>query len=177
MFWECKQGAPNVPYFAGWESEQFPEELIWKKVKVLVAQPCLILCNPIDCSIPQASLVMEFARQEYWSGVPFPSPGDLPNAGIKPGSLALQSDSLLSEPPGKPQSPLELSAQSWVRATMLVSRRAMSCSQWSSCNTLPVTWACSKPMWDSFLRTHSLVLYFETKWGSRFETLLIGCKY
>ena len=44
---------------------------------------------------------MEFSRQEYWSGFPFPPPGDLPNPGIKPGSPALQ-DSLLSESPGKP---------------------------------------------------------------------------
>jgi len=43
---------------------------------------------------------MGFFRQEYWSGVPFPSPGDLPHPGIKPGSLALQADSLPSEPPG-----------------------------------------------------------------------------
>jgi len=45
---------------------------------------------------------MEFSRQEYWSGLPFPSPGDLPDPGIKPGSPALQADSLPSEPPGKP---------------------------------------------------------------------------
>ena len=40
--------------------------------------------------------------QKHWSGLPFPSPGDLSNPGIKPGSPALQADSLLSEPPGKP---------------------------------------------------------------------------
>ena len=45
---------------------------------------------------------MGFSRQEYWSGQPFLSPGDLPDPGIKPGSPALQADSLLSEPPGKP---------------------------------------------------------------------------
>ena len=45
---------------------------------------------------------MEFSRQEYWSGLPFPSPGDLPIAGIEPGYPALQTDSLPSEPPGKP---------------------------------------------------------------------------
>ena len=45
---------------------------------------------------------MEFSRQEYWSGLPFPSPGDLPDPGIKPGSPALQADALPSEPPGKP---------------------------------------------------------------------------
>ena len=43
---------------------------------------------------------MGFSRQEYWSGLPFPSPGDLPNPGIEPGSPALQADALSSEPPG-----------------------------------------------------------------------------
>ena len=46
---------------------------------------------------------MEFPRQEYWSGLPFPSPGHLPNPGIKPGSPTLQADSLPCEPPGKPE--------------------------------------------------------------------------
>ena len=50
----------------------------------------------------QAPPSMEFSRQEYWSGLPFPSPGDLPNPGIEPGSPALQADAVLSEPPGKP---------------------------------------------------------------------------
>ena len=49
----------------------------------------------------QAPLSGEFSRQEYWSGLPFPSPGDLPYPGIESGSPALQADSLLSEPPGK----------------------------------------------------------------------------
>ena len=49
----------------------------------------------------QAPLSMGFSRQEYWSGLPFPSPGDLPNPGIEPGSPALQADILSSEPPGK----------------------------------------------------------------------------
>ena len=48
----------------------------------------------------QAPLSMEFSRQEYWSGEPFPSSGDLPDLGIVPGSPALQADSLPSEPPG-----------------------------------------------------------------------------
>ena len=46
---------------------------------------------------------MGFPRQEYWSVLPCPSPGDLPDTGIKPASLALYVDSLLSEPPGKPK--------------------------------------------------------------------------
>ena len=45
---------------------------------------------------------MEFSRQEYWNRLPFPSPGDLPNPGIKPGCPALQADALPSEPPRKP---------------------------------------------------------------------------
>ena len=49
----------------------------------------------------QAPLPREFSRQEYWSGQPFPSPGDLPDPGTESGSPALQADSLLSEPPGK----------------------------------------------------------------------------
>ena len=69
-------------------------------VCVLVAQLCLTLCDPMDCS--QAPLSMEFSKQEYWSGLPFLSPGDLPNPGIEPGSPALQAESLPSEPLGKP---------------------------------------------------------------------------
>ena len=49
----------------------------------------------------QAPLSMGFPRQEYWSGLPFPPLGDLPNPGIKAESPALQAGSLLSEPPGK----------------------------------------------------------------------------
>ena len=50
----------------------------------------------------QAPLSMEFSRQRYWSRLPFPSPGDLPNPGIEPRCPALQADSLPAEPQGKP---------------------------------------------------------------------------
>ena len=50
---------------------------------------------------------MGFSRQEYWSGLLFPSPGDLPNPGIEPGSPTLWADALPSEPPGKPNAGLE----------------------------------------------------------------------
>ena len=50
----------------------------------------------------QAPLSMGFPRQEYWSGLPLPSPGDLPDPGIEPVSSALHTDSLPSGPPGKP---------------------------------------------------------------------------
>ena len=50
----------------------------------------------------QAPPSVGFSRQEYWSGLPFPSPGDLPDPGIEPRSPALQAEALTSEPPGKP---------------------------------------------------------------------------
>ena len=49
----------------------------------------------------QSPQSMEFSRQEYWSGLPFPSPGDLPDPGLKPESPTLQADALPSEPPEK----------------------------------------------------------------------------
>ena len=62
----------------------------------VVAKSHLTLATPwtVTC---QAPLSMGFSRQEYWSGLPFPSPGDLPNPGIKPRSPASQADSLLTE--------------------------------------------------------------------------------
>ena len=53
----------------------------------------------------QAPPSMGFSRQECWSGLPFPSPGDLPDPGIEPGSPALQADALLYEPPGNVPNP------------------------------------------------------------------------
>ena len=67
----------------------------------LVAQSCLIFCDSMDCS-PQCSFIREFSGQEYWSGLPFPSPRDLPYSEIKPRSPIFQADSLMSEPTGKP---------------------------------------------------------------------------
>ena len=68
-------------------------------IKVLLAQSCLTVCDHMDGSLP-GSFVHEISQQEYWSGWPFPSPGDLPNAGIKPRCSALQVDFLPSEPQG-----------------------------------------------------------------------------
>ena len=70
-------------------------------VNVLATQSCLTLCDPMNCSL-LVPLSMGFLRQEYWSWQLFPSPEDLPNPEIKPGSPTWQADSLLSEPPGKP---------------------------------------------------------------------------
>ena len=67
----------------------------------LVAKSCPTLATPWTVA-RQAPLSMGFSRQESWSGLPFPSPGDLPDPGIEPRSAALQADALPSEPPGKP---------------------------------------------------------------------------
>ena len=66
-----------------------------------VAQSCPTLCDPMNVAY-EALPSMGFSRQEYWSGLPFPSPGDLHDPGIKPRSPALQADTLPSELPGKP---------------------------------------------------------------------------
>ena len=60
------------------------------------------LCLALWTVARQAPLSVGFFRQEHWNGLPFPSPGDLPDPGIEPRSPALQGDALTSEPPGKP---------------------------------------------------------------------------
>ena len=67
----------------------------------LVAKLCPTLCDYVDCS-PPGSPSMRFPRQECWSRLPFPSPGDLPNPGIEPMSPALQVDSLPLSHQGSP---------------------------------------------------------------------------
>ena len=79
-----------------------------------VVQSCPTLCNPVNCVAHQAPLSMGFSRQEYWSGLPFPSPGDLPDPGIEPRSPTLQADALTSEPPGKPISRQE-TTKIWIK--------------------------------------------------------------
>ena len=74
---------------------------VYLKVKVKSLSRVRLFATPWTVAY-QAPLPMGFSRQEYWSGLPFPSPGDLPDPGIEPGSSAFQADALTSEPPGKP---------------------------------------------------------------------------
>ena len=80
-------------------------------ISVPISQFTLLLLSSVSrvwlCVTPrtvahQAPLSIKFSRHEYWSGLPCPPPEDPPNPGIKPGPMALQADSLSSEPPGKP---------------------------------------------------------------------------
>ena len=96
-------------------------------VKVLSLNCSLYQVRVLSCSVVsnsfetprtaahQAPLSKRFSRQEYWSGLPCPSPGDLPNPGIKPRSFTLQVNSLPSEPPGK--SLAEYKAQQTVQSS------------------------------------------------------------
>ena len=70
---------------------------------VLVARLYPTLLRPHGLQPAKAPLSMGFSRPEYWNGLPFPSPGDLPNPGVELRSPALQADFLLPEPPGKSQ--------------------------------------------------------------------------
>ena len=118
FLWSCKANANHLYKFSGtyffhlWkENHQTMKAKLsdiimeinnyWMLACVLVTQSCLTLCDPLNCS-PKAPLVMGFSRQEYWSGSPFPSPGDLPNSGIKSRCPTLQADSLPCDIPGKP---------------------------------------------------------------------------
>ena len=78
-----------------------------------VAQLCPTLCDPVDCNLLGFS-VHGILQQEYWSGLPFPSPGYLPDPGIEPGSPALEADALTSEPPGSSISTMDFPAW-WLR--------------------------------------------------------------
>ena len=84
-------------------------------------QSGLTLCDPMDYIADLAPLSMGFSRQEYWSVLPFPSSGDLPDPGIEPGSPATQADSLLSELPGKPYGGSVVGNRSTIQETQVQS--------------------------------------------------------
>ena len=79
----------------------FRSHFLLQCVKVNSLSRVQLIATPWTAAY-QAPLSMGFSRQEYWSGLPFTSPGDLPDPGNEPGSPTLQADSLPSEPPGKP---------------------------------------------------------------------------
>ena len=93
----------------------------------------------------QAPPSMGFSRQEYWSGLPFPSPGDLPDPGIEPRSPTLQADALTSEPPGKPHP----------KAKLVPKKRSLVVCCWTDPLQLSESqqnhciWVCSANRWDA----------------------------
>ena len=105
--WAAK---PVVDYHADVKDSEINLQVVTGKdihsmcgVVVLIAQLCLTLCNPWTVAC-QAPLSMEFSRQEYWNGLPFPIPGDSPNPRIElasPVSPALAGEFFTTAPPGK----------------------------------------------------------------------------
>ena len=84
------------------------------KVKVKSLSRVRLFATPWTVAY-QAPPSMGFSRQEYWSGLPFPSPGDLPDPGIEPRSPTFQADALTSEPPGKPYMLIRVASKNVLR--------------------------------------------------------------
>ena len=92
------------------KNEIMPFPTTWMDLETIIlsevnqseaTQSCPTLGDPVDCS-PPGSSIHGILQARYWSGLPFPSPGDLPDPGIEPRSPSLQADALTSEPPRKP---------------------------------------------------------------------------
>ena len=107
------QMVKNLPAMQEIQVQSLGRKILWRrewqplqnscleKVKVQSLSRVRLFATPWTVAY-QAFLSMGFSRQEYQSGLPFPSPGDLPDGGIEPRSSTLQADALTSEPPGKP---------------------------------------------------------------------------
>ena len=149
------------------------------KVKVLVTQSCPTLCDPLDCVVHQAPLSMEFPRQEYWSELPWPSPGDLPNPGTEPSFPAFAGGFFTTELPGKP---MTLYTSAIIQLTELIQSHNYACSSGTPyCSTrvsqtaqmvknLPAMW--ETQVWslsgvntlEKGMETHSSILSWRIPW-------------
>ena len=98
----------------------------------------------------QAPQSVGFSRQEYWSGLPFPSPGDLPNPGIEPRSPTLQADTLTSEPPGKPIYCIKIM---WMWSLSLSFRISYLLYSWEMWDDTVSTWWMK---WDEWHRYYDI---------------------
>ena len=121
----------------------------------LVAKACPTLATPwtIAC---QAPLSMGFSRQEYWSGLPFPSPGDFPDPRIQPGSAALQADYLPTELWGKPNAYLD-----YIKSLL-------QCRKWKWSR-----WVVSDSLWPHGLWPTRLL----PSWDSPGKSTGVGCHF
>ena len=90
----------ELAIFLGWPTV---DDNLWLICECSAAQLCPTLCDPMDCNL-QAPLSVDFSRQEYWSGLPFPPPWDSPNPGIRLTSPALAGGSLSQFHLGSPAS-------------------------------------------------------------------------
>ena len=107
---------------------------MYVKVKVKSLSRVQLFATPWTVA-HQAPQSMGFSRQEYWSGLPFPSPGDLPNPGIEPKSPTLQADALTSELPGKPQM-YSIAKNKFTKEIYVISLKEIKCQYKHSENNL-----------------------------------------
>ena len=107
----CLKFYEPIPDVKDWQNLHSLEKMLGTLYMQILMLYWCVSCSAVSNSVQphglhaacQAPMSMGFSRQEYWSGLSFPSPGDLPNLGIKPRSPKLQAHSLPSEPPGKPR--------------------------------------------------------------------------
>ena len=121
---------PKPPPF--WTTFSCSNYLTVPKTQKLLAQSWAnVTCSVMLDSVWSHGLSVELSRQEYWSGLPFPSPGDLPNPGIKPRSPVLQVDPLPAEPQRKPKNAGvgSLSFLLWIFPTQESNRDLLHCRQ------------------------------------------------
>ena len=128
-------------------------------MKVAQSCPTLTLWT-VAC---QAPLSTEFSRQVFWSGLPFPSPGDLPNPGIEPRSPAWQVDSLLAKPQGNPINP----GKNWKTSTMSTFNRNPGFSKIEICMKASESQHDSEELLDQDTRRRQKVQHSELHfpWG------------
>ena len=134
------------------------------------ATPWTVATHPLQ---PQATLSMGFSRQEHWSGFPFPSLGDLFDAGIEPGSSALEADSLPSEPPGKPVRTLEWVDISSCRGIFLTQGSNSHLQRLLHCGWILYRWATGEAsvpvLSESEVKSFSHVRLFATPWTVAYQ--------
>ena len=149
ILWYCTWSLGIIELLAWIMSE-------WVK---LLAQSCPTLCDPwiVAHQVPPS---MGFSRQEYWSGLPFLSAGDLPDPGIEPRSSALQADALTSEPPGKPIEILKpvtafITPGAWWFPATCKGSPSLSWDLHSVGNQIHPLWVCRKLCWQFLPKSFS----------------------
>ena len=147
------------------------------KVKLL---SCVGLFATLWTVAYQAPPSMGFSRQEYWSGFPFPSPGDLPDPRIDPRSPALQADALPSEPPGKPD------RDGFMLKIYILMKKVLIFKWWKNYTSHTALWKCICIMWvkwscsvvsDSVWPQRRLPTRLPHPWDSPGKNTGVGCHF
>ena len=149
-------GILQEEYWSGLPCPPPGQLLLTELIFVTVSYKALVIkvmkVKSLSCfqlfATPRTLQPMEFSKPEYWSGSPFPSPGDLPNPGIEPRTPTLQADSLPAEPPGKPKNTVvgNLSLLQQIFLTQELNRGLLHCRRilyqlsYQGSSKIPTTW-------------------------------------